>query len=83
MPFILLRSGIGAFLSLTDEGLPESMTPLRLLSGSGKLLNGMAEAVQDKIPTDLATGEPLFLEARELYLLIAINIFFTTEMEKF
>ena len=40
MPFIFDKSGNGAFLSLTDAGLPERMTPFTLASIAGKWLNG-------------------------------------------
>jgi hypothetical protein len=40
IPLIMERSGDGAFLSRTEEGLPDSITPLTLSSGSGKWLKG-------------------------------------------
>jgi hypothetical protein len=40
LPFIPVRSGMGAFLSRTEDGLPDKITPFTLSSGGGKWLKG-------------------------------------------
>ena len=39
-PLIRVRSGTGAYLSLTEDGLPDRTTPLTRSSKTGILLNG-------------------------------------------